>query len=69
MFILNGERRLNFKMVKEYKPLNDYQDQGINFYNIELTFIDGSKDKINFFENENERNKFIRMLDKKLLEL
>jgi len=66
VFIQLGNRRINISLVKEYKAKDKSTITG-KYYQIELTFLDGSKDEIHFFDKKEERNEFIEKLDKNLL--
>ena len=67
MFLKYGSRRINMSLVKEYKP-TEKTSFDKKYYKIEFTFLDGSKDEFHFFENEKERNDWLKQLDSMILD-
>jgi len=63
MFILYGNRRINFSLVKEYKPTKKTKIEK-TYYCIDFTFLDGKVDQFHFFDKEDERDEFLKKLDK-----
>ena len=59
MFISYGDRRINIHLIKEYKPLLQKENNII-----ELTFLDNKKENLNFFNDKEKRDEFLKKLDK-----
>ena len=66
MFITFGERRINISLVREYKPISKNSIDK-SYYLIQFRFLDGSTDEIHFFEREEDRNEYLKYLDKNFL--
>jgi hypothetical protein len=66
MFITFGNRRINISLVKEYHPITK-SSIGKEYYLIQFKFLDGSTEEIHFFEKEEERNEYLKYLDKNFL--
>jgi len=66
MYIEFGNRRINFSVVKEYKPI-DISTLGKPSYHIRLTFINDTTDELHFFEKKDDRDEYIKKLDENLL--
>jgi len=66
MFIKIGDKRINISVIKEYLPVNKPSLIGKS-YSVELYFIDNTKREIYFYNNEDERNNFLKSLDDILL--
>lgn len=62
MFILYGDRRINFSLVKEYKGTQK-TSMGKTYYKIQLTFLNGEKDEFHFFDKKDERDQYLKKLD------
>jgi len=62
MFILYGDRRINFLLVKEYKAVSETKI-GKTYHKIKLTFLDGSVDFFHFFDKKDERDEYLKKLD------
>lgn len=69
MFIQFGDKRINISLVKQYKPVEKFS-YGIQnkSYIIEFIFLDGSQEELYFFEKENDRNKYLKILDQNFLD-
>jgi hypothetical protein len=63
MFILKGDKRINFNLIRQYKPIEQTLSDN-KFYLIEFIFLDGYKDEINFFKDIKWRNRMMETLDK-----
>lgn len=63
MFVIYGNRRINLLSLQQYKPV----DKSSN-YDIELIYLDGSKEELHFFGKKEERDGFIEKLDKNVKE-
>ena len=57
MFLQYGTRRINVNAIKEYKPV-DSPD-----YRIEITYSDGKKETLFFFNNKKGRDYLVQRLD------
>lgn len=66
MFIQFGNRRINISLVKWYKPKDKSTITG-TYYQIEFTLLNGEKDELHFFQDKEDRDKFIEKLDRNLL--
>jgi hypothetical protein len=64
MFIKSThERRINFQLITEYRPFEKTSGIDKIHYFIELTHSNGNIENIHFFENSEERDKFLNRLD------
>lgn len=63
MFVFYGDRRINLSLVRQYKPLKNEND-----FQIELLFLDGTKEELHFFDKEKERDDFLKKLDQHVKE-
>ena len=66
MFIQLGDRRINILLIKQYKPKEKSISTG-NSYLIEFTYMDGSKEDIYFYKDADERDQYLKELDKNFL--
>jgi len=66
MFIKIGDRRINISVIKEYRPFKKPSSSG-EYYSIEFVFLDDTKEEIYFFDGGEERDEYIRILDKNFL--
>ena len=53
-------------LVKGYKPIDKDTISG-KYYKIELTYLDGSKEEIHFIKEKDERDEYLKFLDKNSL--
>jgi len=66
MFLkLNDNRRININFVSEYKPVEKTMLDKTYFF-IKLTYYNKEED-LPFYESEEKRNNFLKLLDKNLL--
>jgi len=67
MFISFGDRRINLSLVKQYKPVTKSSFEK-KYYIIELTFLDSKKEELYFYNREEERDEYLKNLDKNNLQ-
>lgn len=67
MFIKFGNRRINLFLIKEYEPISKLSS-GKTHYSIYLKYFDNSSEYLNFFASQNQRNIYLDVLDKNLLD-
>jgi len=66
MFIKLGDKRINISLVKEYRPIGKTH-LSVEYFSVELVFLNNEKEEIHFFDKEEERNNFLKSLDDKFL--
>lgn len=66
MFIKINERRINLRLILEYKPY-DKEISEKTLYFIRLKYNDNKFEDLSFIEDKNKRDIFLTILDKNLM--
>jgi hypothetical protein len=68
MFIRMGpDRRININAILEYRPFEKSSFYDKRYYSVKIKFISGIEEEISFFESQEKRDDFLKLLDKNLL--
>jgi len=66
MFIKINDRRVNLNNIAEYKPTEKYSSDNKKYFLIRIKFANGTEEDVHFLDNEENRNEFLKLLDKNL---